>query len=86
MRRWCAAAFLVAIQSCKTDCLVQRSFRFLGHGPLVHRNNSYGPLKKKRCNKYLKLGFNHRSNGNVCKAYEPFKSHSQTPKSKSWTP
>jgi len=34
---------------------------FVGHGPLVHRNKGYGPIKKKRYNKYLKLGFNHRS-------------------------
>jgi len=30
----------------------------------------YGPFNTKRCNKYSKLGFNHRSAiQNVCKAY-----------------
>jgi len=33
----------------------------VGHAPLVHPSKIYGPGKKKLCNKYLKLGFNHPS-------------------------
>jgi len=28
----------------------------VGHGHLVQPNKGYGPLEKKRCNEYLKLG------------------------------
>jgi len=44
------------------------SLTFAGHGRLVavHRNGNYRHLKKKRCSKYLRLRFNHRSsNRNV---------------------
>jgi len=38
-----------------------------------------GPLKKNRCNKYLKLGLNHRfGNRNICKAYYPFRNVKQS--------
>jgi len=30
---------------------------FVDHRPLAHPNKSYGPLKKKRCKKFSKLGF-----------------------------
>jgi len=33
-----------------------RAVSFVGHVPLVHFNQSYGSLKKKRCNEYKKLG------------------------------
>jgi len=57
--------------------------RFVGHGPLVHPDKCYGPLKKKRCNNCSKLGFIQRSsNRNVCKAYLPF----QNVKAKSINP
>jgi len=30
---------------------------FVDHRPLAHPNESYGPLKKKRCKKFSNLGF-----------------------------
>jgi len=39
----------------------------LDHEFLLHSNKRYGHLKKKRCNKYLKLSLNYCSNQNICK-------------------
>jgi len=39
----------------------------LDHESLLHSNKSYGQLKKKCFNKYLKLSLYHCSNRNVCK-------------------